>query len=658
MMGYEMLAGRNPFAGRSTQATLAAHMLETPPPVEISRSATPRALSQLIQRCLSKSAADRPQSAREIVQLLETLSTTPTGTEPLAAASHVAFPDAIPATRRASMRWVAVAAGLAVVASVAWYLIGAKRGETDVVTKRVAVVPFQNLTGDASLDNVGAVASAEFSRSILLTDSADVVSDDAVQAAIRQPAAGAKSIAERVARATGAGIVVTGSYSKSGDSLRMQLSVIDARTGRVMRALDPTMGPVREPMVAIAALRERLLGSIVSGDLARKVNVASTPPKYEAYLAFLEGNKMFPKSQRESRASFERAIQLDSSFVAPYTALATTYMNAAQFAAADSIVARLRPKRDRLASVDRLQLDNIDAQLRNDMPEGERLSQELFKRTGIPLYAYLSGYSALTQLKPRPMLAAEQAFDSAALAGGMAGFVLRDEASAYHVLGDHANELATLDRGIRLQPGATNSFSGQKLRAFAAQHDAPAALALADSMLQLYPQGSAAALGHLVTAAAEFDAHGDAATAVRLRKRATLWASENSTNAPSISWERSVAYLWLTSGQLDSATAHLKRALPDSSHFTELSTIGRLTIIAALGRYPARPYRLRLARRQHPAMGSGEDGVLASGNRGISWQTGRSRTAAQEQEPLEPDQGRLAQRFRTASTARLPAVRG
>ena len=37
---------------------------------------------------------------------------------------------------------------------------------------------------------------------------------------------------EKVARATGAGIVVTGSYSKSGDSLRMQLSMIDAQTGK------------------------------------------------------------------------------------------------------------------------------------------------------------------------------------------------------------------------------------------------------------------------------------------------------------------------------------------------------------------------------------------------------------------------------------------
>jgi eukaryotic-like serine/threonine-protein kinase len=44
---------------------------ETPAPVEKQRADTPRALNQLVARCLEKDPARRPQSAREVLQALE-----------------------------------------------------------------------------------------------------------------------------------------------------------------------------------------------------------------------------------------------------------------------------------------------------------------------------------------------------------------------------------------------------------------------------------------------------------------------------------------------------------------------------------------------------------------------------------------------------------
>jgi serine/threonine protein kinase/Tol biopolymer transport system component len=77
-MAYEMLTGQPPFVGRSHQALLAAHVMETPETIERRRAGMPVPLAQLVMRCLAKRPADRPQSAQEIIQSLDTIST-PTG---------------------------------------------------------------------------------------------------------------------------------------------------------------------------------------------------------------------------------------------------------------------------------------------------------------------------------------------------------------------------------------------------------------------------------------------------------------------------------------------------------------------------------------------------------------------------------------------------
>ena len=64
IMAYEMVTGATPFPGRSPQATLAAHVTETPENVSRRRSNIPPGLASIIMRCLEKRPADRPQSAQ------------------------------------------------------------------------------------------------------------------------------------------------------------------------------------------------------------------------------------------------------------------------------------------------------------------------------------------------------------------------------------------------------------------------------------------------------------------------------------------------------------------------------------------------------------------------------------------------------------------
>src|SRR5689334_7505290 len=60
VMGYEMVAGRPPFDGRSPQQVLAAHVTEAPEPLLSRAPGCPPALASLVMRCLEKRAEARP----------------------------------------------------------------------------------------------------------------------------------------------------------------------------------------------------------------------------------------------------------------------------------------------------------------------------------------------------------------------------------------------------------------------------------------------------------------------------------------------------------------------------------------------------------------------------------------------------------------------
>jgi tRNA A-37 threonylcarbamoyl transferase component Bud32/tetratricopeptide (TPR) repeat protein len=83
-MAYELITGRPPFADRSPQRMMAAHMAEAPRPIAELRPDVPEPLARMVMRCLEKDPAARPQSAAELVTALD--ATTASGP------SHAAMP--------------------------------------------------------------------------------------------------------------------------------------------------------------------------------------------------------------------------------------------------------------------------------------------------------------------------------------------------------------------------------------------------------------------------------------------------------------------------------------------------------------------------------------------------------------------------------------
>ena len=138
VVAYEMLTGAPPFAGRSTQAVIAAHMTE--PVADIHRPGVPERLARLVMRALAKRPSDRPQTAGEIVSELDALRST--GLTPASA-------RATPEFTRGKLRWALAALALLVVTAISLWAIGSSRsgvtGESNI--KRIAVLPFLNASG-------------------------------------------------------------------------------------------------------------------------------------------------------------------------------------------------------------------------------------------------------------------------------------------------------------------------------------------------------------------------------------------------------------------------------------------------------------------------------------------------------------------------------
>lgn len=515
VMAYEMLGGHPPFAGRTLQATLTAHITEAPEPLLLHRPSVPSALDALVMRLLQKRPADRVQSAGDVVALLDTMPISGGG-EPLRPASGER-------ARRPRLH-IAAAALLAAALMATAALIGLRRPQatTGDATRRVAVAPFENLTGDPSLDLVGRIAAARLTQGILYADSVSVVSSAVVQMAVALARDDVASVLSRIAATTQATHVVTGSVIRRGaDSVEMRAQVVDALTGEVRSTLAPAWGPVDDPGPAIEALLDRLLSALLARSSAHG-NIVSAPPRYSAYRQFIVGQALFQR-RRDYRAALpylQAAIAADTSFGLAYNLLALAYVNLGEWDAADSTVRRLERMRAQLPPLNVLQLDALRARLDGDLAEGHRLISMVAARDPSPVWFMLSGANANELLRPRVAIPALQRSDSLMRAAGVLEQAV-SLATAYHQAGDHSAELRTT-RSARTT-FTTRDLLEHEMRALAGLGRGAEALALADTILAGITDPGGGDDRFVLAGAEELVAHGDTAAARRVYESLRRW---------------------------------------------------------------------------------------------------------------------------------------
>ncbi|MEO8637028.1 MAG: protein kinase [Gemmatimonadales bacterium] len=153
ILAYEMLTGYPPFHGLNPQQTLAAHVTQAPVAVGQRRPGLSPALESVVMRCLEKRAADRFQTADDLVAVLEPLAT-PSGGMPPTSAMAAATGSA-PVTGSARLpnrraRGAVVILTVVLLAGVAWIATHRRNAPPPSDNlRRLVVLPFDN-QGDSS----------------------------------------------------------------------------------------------------------------------------------------------------------------------------------------------------------------------------------------------------------------------------------------------------------------------------------------------------------------------------------------------------------------------------------------------------------------------------------------------------------------------------
>jgi serine/threonine protein kinase len=214
-VAYELMTGAPPFAYKQPHQLFAAHMKEVPIPVQAKRPDCPPELAALIMKCLEKDPENRPQSARDLLRLLDT------GTGQRAAPPRGK-------AKWSNRREVIVSAVLAIIVAIAAAIAAyVKRDAVDI--RSLAVLPFVNVGGDT--------ANAYFAEGMADELTTELSKVPGLTLASRSAAfrfRGQNVDVRAVGKELGVGAVLEGTVRRAGDRLRLSAQLSNATTGKLL----------------------------------------------------------------------------------------------------------------------------------------------------------------------------------------------------------------------------------------------------------------------------------------------------------------------------------------------------------------------------------------------------------------------------------------
>jgi serine/threonine-protein kinase len=252
-LAYEMLTGEPPFSGRSAQAVLSAHVMETVADPREKRATIPDALAELVMKCLDKQPADRWQSAAEVRNRLEELHATPSGGLTPTSTRPYRATSARPATfsRRRWPLLAAVVVALLLGSIGGWRALAPGGGGARI--ERIGVMPIEDISGKDKMFVTAmhdALTNAIARLGVGVAPRAEMLSD----------AASGKSLRD-IASERHLDAVIEGTVFRAGNVMRINVQFTDPATTRSLWAA--TYNPdVSDVLAAQGAVVDSIKGGI------------------------------------------------------------------------------------------------------------------------------------------------------------------------------------------------------------------------------------------------------------------------------------------------------------------------------------------------------------------------------------------------------------
>jgi TolB-like protein/tetratricopeptide (TPR) repeat protein/predicted Ser/Thr protein kinase len=328
---YEMLTGKRAFQADSAAGLAAAILAKDPPRLaETLGPQVPQALEHLVSMCLAKKPDDRWQTARDVGKQLDWIG------------GSISLPAAVPPVKsaRPKSRLAAVAALAIVVAvGVAAALVFRGRPATSVAVapspapasgapaaeqssgvravlpNSVAVLPFANLSPNADDAYFAQGIHEEVLNQLAKVNALNVIA----RTSVLRYADGNTPIPE-IARELNVQTVMEGSVRYAGDSVRINVKLIDAKTGADLwadayqRKFDDIFAIQGDIAMNIANALRAKFSLEEQRDIERPLSKSA-----DAYALYLQSGRGGPGTSVTGRlALLDRAIELDPSFAAAF----------------------------------------------------------------------------------------------------------------------------------------------------------------------------------------------------------------------------------------------------------------------------------------------------------------------------------------------------
>jgi serine/threonine-protein kinase len=322
---YEGVAGGNPFRSQSFLETCDRVLHHVPLPVRELNPQVPAELERIIAKMLAKDPTQRYSSADDLAVDLTALQAT-------SSHSGLRMSGPFPRARRSRAKiWAALAAAIAASAVAAYagrHQLSDWLGILPIPrAKQVAVLPLNVVGGDAQMTAFGAGLTETLTAKLT-----QLTSDPSLQvvptAEIR-----AKHVAtvDDARKEFGVNLVLEGSLHKSGQALRVNYILVDARAHRQIRAESltlPALDSFSAEDTVIRGVIQMLQLEIQSGQ-QQALNSHGTQVA-GAYDYYLQGRGYLQNYDRAENLEsaiqvFEHALALDSNYALAYAGLGDAY---------------------------------------------------------------------------------------------------------------------------------------------------------------------------------------------------------------------------------------------------------------------------------------------------------------------------------------------
>ena len=392
---YELLTGFSPYKADTAIATLLKRTQERPQPPAGLDSAIPKAVSDVVMKCLEIDRDHRYSAAREILEDLGHERPTSIRTIAPTLAPAVAAPKFPEASLFQRFRfWMAGIGAVVLLAALGFifrdnFLSGSVSNQgVPIDQTSLAILPFRNASGDASLDWLGQSLADMLSTDVgqsarLRTISPDnlhqVLSDLQVtaNAAIDPP------MLRRIGEFSSANTVVWGQYARFGDQIRIDATLQDLKRDRRVN-LKIEGASEKDIPGAVDRLAESIRQNLaISPDMVKELKASSFQPSTKSVPAIREYTQGIAMQRdaknQEAEKLFEASTKDDPNFALAFSKLAQTYSSLGYDNEAEQAAQRAVDLSQNLPDAERYLIAAVRAQIARNLPDAIQAYSKLDK---------------------------------------------------------------------------------------------------------------------------------------------------------------------------------------------------------------------------------------------------------------------------------------